>query len=744
VIKHFITGGYTAVLGSLPIDFPIIGYIFSNLAAIMNSGPEQLFIVLAFALAGGAVTQMKIAERSVPTITAKVPRSRVVGSSSGQTASYPEGFETLVSRVAAALGRQSPSSGAAARAPPLESPRPGALAGLFSLRRHRAPASYGELSARGRSDEDGRRETSGLDPTARHVVASVLAQTSPQAKGKVAKDAVRAGRLEDLDMPDTIAFVGAGGHNAAGDMAEAHRYRPSKLYHIYGGSVNPVARKKLEKRLRRTHTLHSMRRAGRSLREDASARREERARVLEIDDVLAIDPDKPRSLESRALPVQIHYDALEHLENATRAPVREHAAHALHSAPHEVDELGGLIAHLGEGGEAVVEERGVQSVEFSDEPLFDRRGRQRARIGEGSPAEETELPAANRLPKIPRALASAIAEGDAKKAAVAKAEAAPEKPKAPTQSKSKMDKWLAHTLGSQGAQAPKVVRKVVASAEKVGAQPAREVAKPAEEEPAKSAHKEKHVHVPLAPKFDVTHGATEADAEVESTESDDEGGKNAVRHMTASEILREIRLAKKDEEARKAQAEAARKASVAKGQADEIERRVREEAGQPAPIALEAEGIDEVAPAPVHGEAHKGRHRGEDLEAVAPDTEVLSRHIELTLDPVRETSAPTPTQAHAAVAGIEMIDVASADRYEPLPESPKPPAPEAVVEHLSKDGIPQLDGREDVEVRTVKPSDVVLAGPSTDVVHSDPDEGELSARDHEKIKKRLEEGWNRM
>jgi len=71
VIKHFITIGYQAILGALPFDFPIMAYILSNLAAIMNSGPDTLFTVLAFAVVGGQVTRMKIQERSVPPITAR-------------------------------------------------------------------------------------------------------------------------------------------------------------------------------------------------------------------------------------------------------------------------------------------------------------------------------------------------------------------------------------------------------------------------------------------------------------------------------------------------------------------------------------------------------------------------------------------------------------------------------------------------------------------------------------------------
>lgn len=780
-IQHYISEGYQAVLGALPFDFPLLSYVFSNLAALMASGPDVLFTVLAFALVGGAVTQMRIHERSVPPITARLPKHRMVQGPARSYENVNEALEMLVARLAAVVERaerrgRGLDTMAAGDGPPHRGR--GWSGPLGRLGKHSVPEEYPSLQSQPSGRSPGATAGAGaLDPSSRQVVSAMLASTAPQAKGRVAKQAVRAARPVSLDIPQGIAFTDEpGSGSTAAPLGAAHVYRPSKLYHIYGGTVNPVARKKLEKRLRRTHTLHTMRQGARALVKQPDALpRSERHRLAEVDELVDDEPGKPRSLESSAIASSLEYDALEHLENATVAPKRAAAPQGpKRKQPKpdtrlDGDELGGLIAHLGEGGEAVVDQDAVQEIDFSDGPVFDRRGRQRARIApEDQPARRPEKPA------------SAPSEGDGGQAGPPETPAQARKRREDqARQKARVDRWLEHTLSDipAGGDKKKTNPKVPAEPEDV---------KPTTPAAAPKKPKAEPRQVKATPsRFEVTHGSVEADAEADSDDGDQSVSlATGKRKRTAAEILKEIRREKKDEAARKEQADAARRARDAKATADEIERRIRDNADGAVPDRTDASDAEEggggerQAVVTAGGQAvalqaapKPRRHRSDDLEAVLTTAEELSGELELTLDPVRE-EAPTEREAHAAIADLPMLDPedpaaeggkapgagreeggpadeaaaptpsaeAAADTETPaaLPSAPAPPAPPAApAEGAAADGEPEPE-------RDVSPDEVVMAGPSTDTPGFDPEEAELNDHDREKIKKRLQEGWNRL
>jgi hypothetical protein len=590
------------------------------------------------------------------------------------------------------------------------------------------------------------------------VVSSVLASTAPVARGRAAKQAVRAARPVELEIPGAIALVdGDGVDPSAASLGSAHLYRPSKLYHIYGGSVNPVARKKLEKRLRRTHTIHTMRRSARAVvkQPDARPRTE---RLMEVDELVAEDPAKPRSLERTAIASSMHYDALEHLENAAVAPPAAHPPRRTKTkkeaadAGFETDELGGLIAHLGEGGEAVVDTTAVKDLDFTDGPVFDRRGRQRARI---APDEREEVDAKAKVPPPkPEATAPPKRHEDA------------------AREKARVDRWLERTL----ADMPDAPTKRKASAPvQEPAPPVHPAAAGGSPEPATEQQevpsgvprkqREKPRHAP-AGGFEVTHGSVEADAEAETDDGEDGPSQGGKRNRTAAQILKEIRQERKDDAARKQQADVAKRARDAKAAADEIERRIRHNEDASA-VGADGEvrpGLDEARGAvdPADGSTVPAaggqavalqarpkprRHRSDDLEAVLTTNEELSGDLELTLDPVRAEDA-SAREAHAAVAKLPMIDPEErAAKLEPeAGDGPPHTAPEEIGGTAGPGAAaaaqPVPEGEE--AARDVGPGDVVLAGPSTDTPGYDPEEAELSDNDRDKIRKRLQEGWNRL
>jgi hypothetical protein len=289
------------------------------------------------------------------------------------------------------------------------------------------------------------------------------------------------------------------------------------------------------------------------------------------------------------------------------------------------------------------------------------------------------------------------------------------------------------------------------------------------------------------PRIDVTHGSVEAEAEAESDDQEAAGpAVGGKRSRTAREILRGIRLQKKDEAASKEQSRAARKAREAKAAADEIEQRIRgrveglpsgpsprdspdggaqrQANGGEGESAIVAGAGQDVA---LHAGPTARRHRSDDLEAVVTTSEELSGELELTLDPVRE-EAPSSLEAHEAheaVAGLKMLDpedlaVPGGGHAGPVAQGAPPPGkgPEDVAsapveaDGATTTGIAPAPARDTAstggapveEERDVGPDEAVLAGPSTDPPGPDPEEAELSDHDREKIRKRLQEGWNRL
>jgi hypothetical protein len=711
-------------------------------------------MVLAFALVGGSVTQMRIHEASVPPITARLPKHRLVQGPARSYENANEALETLVARLAAVVDRAERRGAPGAVAADGRSvQRRGWSNPLAGLGRRDAPEEYPQLQATAPRAQPQPLEPAVLDAPARQVVSSVLASAAPQAKGRAAKQALRAARPVELDIPQGLAFAdGARGAPESALLSDAHNFRPSKMYHIYGGTVNPVARKKLEKRLRRTHTIHSMRRGARALVKQPDARpRSERGDLPEVEELVADDPDRPRSLERAALASSMHYDALEHLENATVAPppAAKKAKPKGASAPPapETDELGGLIAHLGEGGEAVVDATAVRDLDFSDGPQFDRRGRQRARIASDGEAAKEAAPGRAAPPAAPPAPPARAAKDEARE-------------------KARVDKWLEHTLADvPGKKAP--AKPAAAATSKAPALPDPAPDEPRESHDPDESSKRRNAPVRATPaRFEVTHGSVEADAEADSDDDEGTPDPGAKRNRTAAQILKEIRQEKKDEAARKEQAEAARKARQAKAAADEIERRIRnrEDASAVAlPVDEPSEGHEaedeehggEAVVTAATGQAvalqaapKARRHRSEELEPVLTTAEELSGELEMTLDPVKE-EAPTALGAHAVSTQIEMLEprgsLPPAADDSPPGEEGEPPAADAVGGQVSpaNAAAPAPAGGAEPE-RDVSPEDVVLAGPSTDTPGFNPEEAELSAHDREQIRKRLQEGWNRL
>jgi hypothetical protein len=753
LVRHLVQSGANGVLGTLPFDFPIIGYVFGNLGAVLNSGPDALFSVLAFALAGGAMTQMRIQERMVPPITARIPASRVVAPMVQAPARALSGrhqaeIDDLMARMNDVLDRAQKERGASGRTrsrgvageswQPRRSPF-----GWLRLPLRRSGPNYGVLQA-------GENEGAGpLDAASRQVVSDFLAKTPP-GKGERRPRALKAPEI-DFDLPQTIAFAAPSHSVGAEGRTSAHHYRPSKLYHIYGGSVNPVARAKLEKRLRRTHTLHVMRRGARSLADMVEVEQDGPTPHYLADP----DPaDKPRSLEAPALAATstMHYDALEHLENASLETPRKVA---LRSKAGEED-LGGIIAHLGEGGEAVVEERGIEDVEFDRAPVFDRRGRQRARIGGEEAVEVAPAPHAHAAPGVKPMAAAPAVVGEAIHSGGHGAQKHPTAPKTtvaksadrshmtPAQEE-KVSRWLKRTIESaeSRANAPSPKAKVEVVVEVPHDEPAKSARHAKEEQaPAEAPKPGPHAQKQSAPRrpkaddvataFEITHGSTEVDAEAATSD-----GENAAprKNRSASDILREIRLQRKAEKDAEPGEEIARTANRAKGEADEIERHLREGAGEPAQgeVSLSAHGTAKEAPA----KAAKKRPHGEDLEEVETDAEKLSSELELTLAPIREE-------------GVSIVEV----DQEPVQTAAPPSA--AIIPMVGEDGavvhITEVVAAPEAHARAVAPEperdvqqgDVVLAGPSTDSPPGDRAEAELSPLDEERIRKRLQEGWNRM
>jgi hypothetical protein len=748
LVRHFVEAGYSGVLGSLPFDFPILAYMLGNLAAVMRAGPDSLFLLLAFALAGGAMSEMRIQERSVPPITARVPASRVARpmvqspgrATSGASASEVDG---LVVQLNDALARAEKERRAFERA------RAGAPAaggwgrsrlGLFSRGAGRAPSVT--LQA-----DEGELPSPGLGAAGRKVIEQALSSTPP-GRGERRARAAKAPDV-DLGLPKGIAYAAPGHALSAEGRGAAHQYRSGKYYHIYGGSVNPVARAKLEKRLRRTHTLHSMRRGARSF-----------AQMVEVDPAGAhraaapevFPSDRPRSLESGALQVEMHYDALEHLENASfhaasRATLKP-AAHPAHPV-HAEDDLGGLIAKLGEGGEAVVDESAVRGVEFGGGPVFDRRGRQRARIAPDEEAAEApptpvrpaaKPKAAAPAPLIVREAIEAVSHDTRTAAAPAPAHvkvarSADRATLSPSQD-AKVNRWLKKTIESAAVEAPRPKAKAAAAAppEAPHAAPAEEP-EPTEAAAAKAAAKHaKPKHA--APAFEITHGSTEVDDEAEAGDDDAPAPR---KHRSAADILREIKAQRKADKDAEEGEETARAARKAKEEADAIETHAREQAAAPA-AAETALAAEEAPPKGAPPAAPRRRRHGDDLEEVKTDAERLDAGLELTLAPVRDEPIEIREigEVHAEAAPLpqaepEGIPQVGADepRLEVTEIAAAPAAPGAAAAAAEPE-------------RDVQPGEVVLAGPSTDAALADPGEAELSPRDQEKIRKRLQEGWNRL
>jgi len=734
-VRSLVEAGYTGALGSLPFDFPILEYVLGNLAAIMRAGPDALFSVLAFALVGGAVTQMKVQERMVPPITARIPASRV----SRQPSEIPvRGLDrraqveanALIERlneITARAGGPSRGRGSAATAEWSPRPRlrfPRLFGGGPDLR-------YSELMAR---EEE---SSGGLDERSRQVVAGFLASTPP-ARGDRRFKALKTPAVE-LDLPRTIAFAsGPRGAGAEGPGA-AHNFRPSKLYHIYGTSVNPVARAKLEKRLRRTHTLHAMRRGARSFADMAEFGEDG---TVGQRPPAAPEAAHPRSLEANALTAEMRYDALEHLENASFEARRKAPSHP----KADEEDLGGILAHIGADGVAVAEAPEAFDPDFSAGPMFDRRGRQRARIAGEEPLPTPKPPAGPHPPvKKPAAAPALVREAIATVEAQTRPEAsrheAPSRVQiaksadraelSPSQ-KEKVDRWVKRALAETDGPARKAetAKRKPVPTEGAHASAEHEGASQRAREPRKGEWQETRAK-PLAPSFEVTHGSTEVDAEADTSETD---SKVSRKNRSAADILREIREQKRADKDAEASAEVARAAKRAKAEADEIERHAREVAQSPIEMVALAAG---ESPEHTGVEPAKRRHRSEDLEPVSTDAERLGSDLELTLAPIREER-------------VEIVEVAE----EPAPSEASP------GEGIPMVGAPehQVNLAEAVELasqaasagptaepeRDVKPGDVVLAGPSTDVPFGAGAEGELSAVDHDRIRKRMQEGWNRL
>ncbi len=741
LVRHMVEAGSAGIIGTLPFDFPILGYVLGNLAAVMRAGPDALFLLLAFALVGGAVSEMKLQERMVPPITARIPASRVVSPMTQTPAravagAYSTEVDGLVAKLNDALVRAEkerrafekarggvPSGGGWGR------PR-----GFFG----RGNGGGAPIALSAEADEP---EMGSLDPAGRRVVAQMLASTPP-AKGDRRAKALRLPEVE-FDLPQTIAFAGPSRAPGAEGRSGAHQYRPSKYYHIYGGSVNPVARAKLEKRLRRTHTLHAMRRGTRSFAQMVEVDPEGHHAVAAHQEV---SPDRPRSLETAALTAEMHYDALEHLENASFAAVKHKAAPVHHVGAE--DDLGGLIAHLGEGGEAVVEQSGVRDVEFGDGPVFDRRGRQRARIADDEPAAPSVTvkpakPKAAPPTAVREAIESVLREtegGDAAPDLKAKVARSFDRAEMTSAQSAKVNRWLKRTLETTEVQEAKAKPKAVH-------EPATEEAHPDQAPRVKSeapvdaetvehkpaAHKPKGKQA--APAFEITHGSTEVDAEADAGDDD---GPAPKKHRSAADILREIKAQKKAEKDAEPGEEVAGRAKLAKQEADEIERHAREGAVDSVvgEVALAAEAkTSEPAPKA----SSKRRSRGDDLEEVKTDAEKLGSDLELTLAPIRDEQVEIREigEVHAEAApSIHATPAAAAG----IPQVGEGQATVEVTEIQTSASRPAFAEPE----RDVKPGEVVLAGPSTDVAVFDPGEGELSAHDQERIRRRLQEGWNRL
>jgi len=754
MVRHAVEAGAAGVLGSLPFDFPILGYVLGNLAAIMNAGPDALFSLLAFALAGGAMTQMKVQERMVPPITARIPASRVVAPLVQAPARAIRGarqaeVDGLVAKLNDALARAEKERKALGR-----TRATGVSAGSWSAPRSRFAwlSGRGERGASPHSALEAQEGSIGeipLSPTSRQVVAQFLAST-PSSRGERRVRVAKAPEV-DLSLPQTIAFAGHARGSGAEGRSGAHLYRPSKQYHIYGGSVNPVARAKLEKRLRRTHTLHAMRRGARSLSQMVEVD-PEGARALAPHAVTssgAAEESRPRSLEASALTAEMHYDALEHLENAKFESARRRAA------PSEADDLGGLIAHLGEGGEAVVDEAGVDALEFSDRPVFDRRGRQRARIADDDDPTAPEPKAPASKPKVapPALVRKAIdaVEQEEKRRSTAtvdggKSKVARSADRAdPTAGQSaKVDRWLKRTIASaegppdsargkpKGNPAPDGASLAVgvhprSAEEALEAPSSSEVAEatPARRNEAKEA----------VPAFEITHGSTEVDSEAAA----DEGDAPPPRHnRSASDILREIRLQKKADRDAEEGEEIARSAKHAKEEADEIERHARGEAALPEIGEVVLAARDHPARAPAKAPSKKRRHDGE-FEPVETDAEKLGSDLEMTLAPIRDEEVRitelVETTAEAAPPETVHASVDEPARAEP---------PHVAVTEVSGTAPRTANLTAPEPERDVKPGEMVLAGPSTDAPLGDSAEAELTNRDQERIRKRLQEGWNRL
>jgi hypothetical protein len=721
------------------------------------------FTVLAFALVGGGVTQMRVAERSVPPITARLPKHRVVQGPARAYEDSHDAVDELVDRLTTVLDRadrpqRTGRSYAVPSAPVAQfvSPMTGHRSSWFHRRRE-APLQYPQLQA-SRQDLVAQDRA---DAVSRQVVNSILATTSSVATGRRARSAKAD---PEFTLPATLAVAALSHGNGAEGLAGAHLYRPSKLYHIYGASVNPVARAKLEKRLRRTHTIHTMRRAGHAV----SARRHAEAEPQLFDAAEEeVDPLKPRSLETDALAADLHYDAMEHLENASL----EKLPHPVRRKASGEDELGGLIAHIGEGGEAVVDGSAVDDVEHERGPVFDRKGRQRARIaGEATRTEKVhtrvvDAPAKKESPAA-KVIRETIDSVDGREA-MAKAQVArsADRLDLTTQQKEKVERWLKHTLSEIDLDTGKP--KARASAAHAAAEPKEEM--PAAHVPTKKAaepesapkhepeHEKKaepneedapkpharHKEAAPVPSFEVTHGSTEVDAEAGSDESESPAVK---RHKSAAEILKEIRAQKRADDERKAQVSAASASKQAKQEADEIERHVRESvAAEPEMIPMQghdgAQKPAERAPAPL-------RHRSEPYENVARDADKLSGDLELTLAPIRdETPVHITELGELPAEHVHVAPPAGGDESIPMVgESSKrvsvSDAVAQVVEVALKTAPPVLD-EQDVE-RNVKPSDIVLGGPSTDLPRAASDESYLNDHERAKVAKRMEEGWNRM
>jgi hypothetical protein len=464
---------------------------------------------------------------------------------------------------------------------------------------------------------------------------------------------------------------------------------------------------------------------------------------------------------------------MEHLENARLGPAHAKPAARSHAA---VDELGGLIAHIGEGGEAVVDQAAVREADFQGAPVFDHRGRQRARIVADEP--EVVKPAHPAKPEAkketqpahtPTIVREAIADVEARTGRTALVEGGSGRSKiaisadrgelTPAQ-RAKLEKWLKHTMAANDIEkekrharpsaASKETREAPAIAAHEEAREAKEEAKetrkaeePVEAAPKRPAHRKEQA----APAFEITNGSTEVDEELSASDEEIAPQKKT---RSARDILNEIRLQKKAEDEGRSHVEVAKAARRAKEEADAIESHIREGTRAARVVAMSAhespeEERESVAKPIDEPGAPRRRHRSGDLEPVVRPTEPRGADLELTLAPVRDEDVPARDNGHVSITEIgESPTHASLEDDSPLGEAGIPMVGRSESRVSISEAVKAAVDSASEEKLEVSPSDAVLAGPSTDDIRVDPSEGIITAGEADRIKKRLEENWNRL